>query len=133
MTEAPPAPGRREENNATAPWGTLKDGPLKEYPSEEDTSEGDPSEEDPSEGDPSEEDPSEGDLSEASPFEENPPEDDLGDTGALPSKYQPDDSTEDNNSGGPRAKGRFAVRRWPAGSGRGPHAGPVEDALFREG
>ncbi len=101
----------------------MKDDPLKEYPSEEDPSEGDPSEEDPSKGDPSK----------AGPFEENPPEDDLGDTGALPSKYQPDDTTEDNNSGGPRVNGRYAVCRWPAGCGRGPHPGPVEDALSREG
>ncbi len=83
--------------------------------------------------DPSEEDPSKEDPSEADPFEENPPEDDLGDTGTFPSKFRPGDSPDDDDRGGPEAKGRYAVRRWPAGCGRGPHAGPVEDAPSREG
>ncbi len=67
-----PAPGRRDKSDTAVPQRTLKDDLLDEDPSEEDPSEEDPSEEDPSVAD---------------PFEENPPEDDLGDTGTLPSKF----------------------------------------------
>ncbi len=123
LTEAPLASGQREEDNAATLRGTRKDNQTRDYPTNEDPSDEDPSEEDLSEGEPSE----------AEPVRRGPPEDDLEDMDTLPSKYQSNGSPDDDDSAGPRAKRCFAVRSWPAGCGRGPHVGPVEDALSREG
>ncbi len=92
-----------------------------------------PTREEPSDEDPSEEDPSEGEPSGTRPAERDSPVDDMEDVDALPSKYQPISRPKDDDSAGPRVRRLFAVRSWPPGCGRGPHAGPVDDALSREG
>ncbi len=89
--------------------------------------------EDPSGENASEEDPSEERPSETRPAELGSSADDMEETDGQPSEYQPVNRPEDDDHNGPRVRRRFAVRTWPPGCGRDPHAGPLDDALSREG
>ncbi len=89
--------------------------------------------EDPSDDPTSEEDPLEEKPSEIQPAEPDSPASDTEDTGTLPTGRRSYDMPEDDDGTGPRVRRRFAVRHWPPGCGRGPHADPVADALSREG